>query len=451
MKSLVVAFCITLVTSVASAQTFDLGSSLLYEPVVGSSFLHNARAMGMGGAVTASAQDGSALWYNPAALARIPRIELSGDIMHNRVTGASERLSLAALAPPPSVDPTEENLRRTRLGSAYITVPVPTYRGALTLAGGVAVSHSLDRALAGAFAFSPGTFIDTLRDDSVLITEEIGAYGFNDNQRGSVRAWQAGFGIDISPRVSIGVAGVYYDGDLEFTNRTGFNAIRNERYGSVDDTFPIRWDFVTSTTENISGWGAHGGVLFRPQNNVAFGAVVRTPVRFTIDADQYETVQQDSGGISESQYFTTRNLQIPFTFTMGGAVAVRNLLFAGDFAYTDWSQTEYNETPVLTQYNDQLSRTYREQFALGGGVEWVIPSASTTLRAGVRWAKQPYNDSLVVDDRLTVSGGVGFLLDQVMTLDLAVAHEAYRGGNPVFGFDEDYSYTRVVLTTSYRL
>jgi hypothetical protein len=444
-----------------SAQTFDLIDTLLYEPVVGSTFIHNARAMGMGGAVTASAQDGSALWYNPAALARIPRIELSGDFVHNRVTGTSERLSLTPLAPPPVVDPAEEKLRRTRLGSAYITIPVPTYRGALTFAGGVTVSHSLDRALAGNLLYSTGSFVDTVSAENLndtiasndtLITEDISRFGLSDQQRGAIRAWQFGFGVDISPRVSIGLAGVYYDGDLEFTNRTGFNAIRNERYDSVDDTFPVRWDFVTSTTENITGWGAHGGVLFRPRNNVSFGAVVRTPVKFTIDSDQFKTEQFDSGAVYEYPIsFTTRRVQTPFAFTMGGAVAVQNFLFVGDVAYTDWSQTEYKDTPVLTQYNDQLSRAYREQLAVGGGVEWVIPNASATLRAGVRWAQQPYNDSLVVDDRLTLSGGVGFLFDQVMTLDLALAHETFRGGNPLFGFDEDYSYTRVILTTAYRL
>jgi hypothetical protein len=438
--------------STARAQTFDLITDQLYEPLVGSPSVAGARSLSLGGAITASVQDGSALWCNPAALARIPRIEISGDLVHHRVRGESFPLTLDPLAAPPSVTSTDADLRRTRLGSAYLTVPVPTYRGALTIAAGFTLARNLDRALASDLSFAAGSFVDTLDGDPAsFVAEEIRDYDFNEDQRGTVRAWQAGFGVDVSPRLSLGLAVSYYHGDLDFTNHTTFTGLRYEDTASATPGVPVRWDFVFANRETMSGWGAHGGLLYRPRNELAFGAVIRSPIRFTIDLDQLSTEQRDLGAVAELQSFTTRRLELPLAMQLGAAWLHRQWLFALDLAYTDWSQTEYKDSPLLTQYNDALSRAYREEFAVGGGVEWVIPKASTTLRAGLRWAQLPYAENYVVDERLTWSGGVGFLIDQTMALDLAVARETWRGGNPLFGFDERYGTTRVITTAAYRI
>jgi len=454
MKRILVGLIIGLLSvSTAEAQVFDLMNDTLFEPLIGSQTLHNGRAVSLGGAVTASVQDGSALWYNPAALARIPRLEISGDLIHNRIKGESEPLSLTPLAIEPTVTPTELDARHTRLGSAYLVLPVPTYRGALTVAGGVTVTNNLDRVMSGRLDFAPGTFVDTLGyPPDTLITEQIEDYRFGDRQQGVVRAWQVGFGIDVSPRLSLGLSGVYYDGKLDLTSNTTFLGTRTEGPGTPATSFPVRWDFSTTSHEQISGWGANLGLLYRPRNTFSVGAVIRSPVEFTIDLDQLYTEQRDLGTVNEfPQSLTTRKLQLPFAFTAGLAWLYNDFLFAADVSYTDWSQTEYTDTPVLTRYNDQFGVAYREQVSLGGGIEWVIPSSATTLRGGVRWAQLPYAERLVVDNILTLSGGVGFLIDQVMAIDLAVAHQTARGGNPVFGFDEKYSRTRVILTTAYRL
>lgn len=440
------------VSSNAAAQTFDLGSSQLYEPLIGAPAITGARAAALGGAVTGSVQDGSALWSNPAALARIPRIEISGDLVHNRVSGETLPLSLDALATVPSVSATGADLRRTRFGSAYVTLPVPTYRGALTLAGGVTVSQNLDRVLFAKLDYAPGSYVEVLDStQTTYVAEEIDSLRSSDDQRGSVHAWQLGFGVDISPRVSLGFAGVYYKGSMDFTNKTHFNAIRSEGAGSPDTAFPVVWDIVTANRESISGWGAHGGILFRPRNDLALGAVVRTPVKFTIDLDQVSSEQRDLGSLQEFESFTTRRLQLPFSMAAGGAWLYRRLLVAVDLGYTDWSQAEYKDSPALTQYNDELSKSYRESVSIGGGVEWIIPNASTTLRAGARWAQLPFQSSLIADERVTLSLGAGFLIDQTMAIDLALAHETWRGGNPIFGFDERYATTRILATAAYRI
>ena len=436
----------------AAAQSFDLGYDQLYEPLIQGPALPGARATALGGAVTASVQDGSALWFNPAALARIPRIEISGDLIHNRMTGESLPLSLASPFIAPAVEMTQADLRRTRLGSAYITIPVPTYRGALTLAGGMTITHELDRVLSSKLTYAAGTYIDTL--DAGPTADQIETIGFQDDQRGFVRAWQFGFGVDISPRVSVGAAAVYFNGQMDFASQT---STRGTRYEDTTFSTPIfTYDVMDdrTTRENMSGWGGHIGMLFRPRNNVSIGATIRSPVKLTIDSDILgSTLYEPDTLFADDQYdyLTTRRLQLPFSLAAGGAWLYRQLLVAVDVGYTDWSQTEYKDSPALTQYNDALSKSYRESMSIGGGVEWIIPRASTTLRAGARWAQLPFRADWIADERITLSAGAGFLIDQTMAIDLALAHETWRGGNPVFGFDERYATTRILATAAYRI
>ena len=454
MKNVVIACAVGLfITSPAAAQTFDLISDQLYEPLIGASHLAGARALSLGGAVTASVQDGSALWFNPAALARIPRIEISGDLLHNRVKGESLPLSLDPLATPPTVNATEADLRRTRLGSAYITIPVPTYRGALTVAGGVTVAHDLDRVLSADLAFAPRTFVDTIDSDPAsFLADQIDTVESQDDQRGIVRAWQLGFGVDLSPRLSLGVAGVYFKGQMDFVTQTQITRTEYQDTSFSSPIYTYHASDVLTTREEMSGWGAHFGVLFRPRTNVAVGATIRSPVKYTIDSDAFESIEYDTLFAGEEyRDFTTRRLATPFSLAAGGAWLYRQLLVAVDLGYTDWSQSEYKDSPLLTQYNDELSRTYREALSIGGGVEWIIPNASTTLRAGARWAQLPYQEQWIADERVTLSAGAGFLIDQTMAIDLALAHETWRGGNPVFGFDERYASTRVLVTAAYRI
>ena len=103
-----------------------------------------------------------------------------------------------------------------------------------------------------------------------------------------------------------------------------------------------------------------------------------------------------------------------------------------------------------------FSFTTSSAFALArgtwqAGIRMRSPRASTTLRAGARWAKLPFDEQWIADERITLSAGAGFLIDQTMAFDFALAHETWRGGNPVFGFDERYGATRVVVTAAYRI
>jgi long-subunit fatty acid transport protein len=435
----------------ASAQTFDLISAQLYEPLIGSYNFTNARIVSMGGAATAIVNDGSALWYNPALLAQLEYTEISGDLDFNRFEGETLPLSLDPLAPPPTVTPTTETMTRTRLSAAYIAIPLQGYSRNWTVGLGMTVTNSLDRALKGDMDYASGTYRgEFFTPPDTFVALDVDRLYFTDDQRGVIRAWQLGIGGEVSPSVLVGATGAYYYGTMDLTTRTTYTGTGFTDTSFTTPTGPVRLDYTTSTTERMRGWGAHLGFLVHTGKTLGLGVVVRSPVTYTIDLDQIYTEQRDQGQADQYDYVSTRKLRLPLSVTGGLALILGHFKVAGDVSYTDWSQSEYRNSPWISQYNDLLRHAYQEQLAYGGGAEFKVPLTTMKLRAGVRRATLPYNDSLTVSDNMTYSAGVGFLFDGSMALDLAGSWSEWSGGNPLFGFDEKYTRYQIVLTTAYR-
>jgi hypothetical protein len=405
----------------------------------------------LGGAYSVLVTDASALWYNPANLGRVEKTELQAEFVRDETEGTSRTLTGAPDAPPPVVTTASSSLTKTRLGAGYLAIPL-SGRSTWALGFGTALTHHLDRALAADLTYAPGDFVDTLNPDpNSFVAEEIEQYSYSDDQRGAVWAWQFGVGGSISPSVYVGAAGTYYDGYLEFNNRTRFSGTRYEDTVSGTPGVPVRWDITTTSTEDLHGWGATGGVFVRTANNLGFSAVVRSPVTYTIDNDQLITEQRDLGAVVETfPPPTTRWLKTPLQATFGAAGRWQAVAVAIDVTFTDWSQSEYKDSPYISQYNDLLRMTYREELAWALGAEFSPGRKTVALRGGLRVADLAYDPTYTVDEHLTLSGGAGFWLDRVLLLDLAASLDTWRGRNPLYGFDEDYERVRFLVTTSYR-
>ena len=444
-----------LLSTVAQAQTFDLINSPygpLYEPILGSPVIHNARALSLGGAYSVLVNDASALWYNPGSLGRLELGQFQAEFVHDKVTGTSLELTGIPDAPPPTVSPDELSLSSSRIGSAYIAIPLQG-TGHWTLGLGTALTHRLDRALAADLTFAPGDWIDTLNSDpTAFVAEQIERYLFADDQRGAVWGWQFGVGGRISPNVMLGAAGVYYDGYLEFNNRTTFSGTRYEDTTTGNPGFPVQWDITTTTREDLHGWGMHGGLFIRLLNNFGLSGVIRSPVKYTIESDQLITEQRDGGAVVETvPPGTIRFVKTPLSASMGFAARLRGLAVAGEATYTDWSQSEYEDSPWISQYNDLLRTNYREELALAVGAEWAPFKGPIAFRGGFRQAYLPYSEKYSVNDRRTLSAGVGLLFDEVVHLDFGGSLETARGRNPLYGFDEEYEHIRFLVTTTFEI
>jgi len=412
------------------AQVFDtqaLGQEVLWSDFFGV----DARAIGMGNTGLALGHDGSALIYNPANLASVKRIELRAGFSHLRLTnetrldiGGSEALSDGS------------DLSKTRINALSLAVPVPTYRGSLVFAFGLHRINSYDRAFGV-------TFDDVGGDDGAFRGREI--------ETGGLWKWSAGGAVDISPRLSVGGALHLLTGKDEYRwdsrNATEFNLVTTE------DQL-IELDYV--------GVSALAGVSFNVSPSVSAGLTIETPT--FLSADEVSTLETTIDTLTSNfvwydveEGFATYSVTRPFVFGFGMAGSFSRANIAADFRYTDWTQMDFDydspdfdaaENAALRFIQDELTDVLSIQ--LGG--EYLLPEQGLTLRAGFFRDPLPVDKKYVEKQRQYITAGLGFLIDRVMTLDLAYVHGGYELRNDDPGtYNAEYKTRRVFATFGYRI
>ena len=394
----------------------------VYEPSAGNFFGVGARAMAMGGAHIAVANDATALAYNPAGLARVKRIELSGSLTHQRLRNRTGSLEFTK---PHFNDGFLQS--NTRFSSAAIVLPVPTYRGSLVFALGVNRVGSFDK---GAESDNPQ------KHDKVTILESGGLY-----------LWSFAGAIDISPQISVGTALNFWSGTYDYSMRA------DSTYDDEYSSWSYRWD--DAIKDKYTGFNLKFGVQIQPNKFLVLGGTIETPVTYTIEEDwlfRSDTVfyRPDSYSVSwpdpgSSEYKFT----LPFSFGFGVALNFNNLLLAGDLNYADWTQMEYKKLDVRPEANRVIKETYKEVLRWHLGVEYLIPKIGTSFRLGYYQNPFPYKSEWIKSDRHYFTGGIGLLIDQVMTLDLALVHGSWEFNNFSTDLASKYSTNQIFLTTAY--
>ncbi|MFQ6032805.1 MAG: hypothetical protein ACE5K2_07785 [Candidatus Zixiibacteriota bacterium] len=126
-----------------------------------------------------------------------------------------------------------------------------------------------------------------------------------------------------------------------------------------------------------------------------------------------------------------------------------NLILAGDLNYTDWTQMEYKRLDVKAEANRVIKDTYREVLRWHLGGEYLVPQIGTRFRIGYFQNPFPYESKWIKSDRHYFTGGVGFLIDQVMTVDLALVHGSWEFNNFSTDLASKYTTNQFFLTTTY--
>lgn len=401
--------------------TLAQDESAVYEPTAGNFFVVGARTLAMGGAAIAAVNDATALIYNPAGLARITRIELGGTLTHQRTGNTSQwQFSRDSYSSP--------HQNNTRFGSANLALPVPTYRGGLVLGFGVNRVQSFDRTMEFS-QITPGFE----GDDSEEGIE---------SEAGGLYLWSLGGAVDVSPNVSVGAAVNLWSGKDDYT-------WFYEKTWGMPPGYVLKYD--DRIVDRYSGFNAKLGVRVQPTRSIVFGGTIDSPVTLTIKEDwNYRTTED--GDVTVDEGSSEYKISLPFSIGAGVAFNLNQFTLAGDVNYTDWTQMEYKRLDDVGEANRQVKRTYRDALGLHVGAEYLIPQIGTSLRAGYYRDPLPFRSDLVGKNRSFVTAGVGFLIDQVMTLDVAWAHGSWELQNFLSqGLTEKYITDRLFVSVAYHL
>ncbi|MCK9381776.1 MAG: outer membrane protein transport protein [Sulfuritalea sp.] len=359
-----------------------------------------ARALGMAGAFTAVANDGSAIYYNPAGISQID--------------GTLVDVNLAAISP---------QLRYTTPGGATETSDKKALAPAFFLA-----RRLTDRLSAGLGVYAPYARDAELQDDL--------ANGFAWQRSAMVRtdlsavvAWQANDTLSVGGGL---VAG----------------------FSQIDRSIPagpgVRID------DKIDGTGVGGivGLLWKVSDRLKAGATYRSGISIDHDGQRTMTI----AGVA-----TTSNaraeVRYPASFGLGIAFAPsENLTLALDADWYGWSSMDQvtTKTDIWPDSTTQLKTRNSRDVRIGG--EYRLP-AGWSLRAGYAYIQGAFPDTHITPSQPDGDGhelglGVGRKMGN-WQFDLAyqntVAREQNGSGN-IFGYSGKQNIRQHVLglTAGYR-
>jgi long-subunit fatty acid transport protein len=349
----------------------------------------SARPMGLGGSYTAVAADGSALYYNPAGLAAVKKHELSLSL---------ERTVLAGLDRAQGFPSTRMRQEDMRIQSLSWLLPVPTVRGGLTFAFGY---------------YRPRTFADVIGYEDAYSANR-GAYSYRAD--GALQAWRAGFGVDLAPDITFGLAAGYVSGSEDI----------------------VRTDSITDGYQrNYDGIDLEPSLMFKlsPRLKLGVSLVVWEPI-FSLE-EVYEVKDE---GNDENNY----RARFPFQAKSGLAYQGDSWLVSADARLNAWSQYQYGPRSSST-----LSKAgYQDEMILSVGGEKFIRPANMVLRAGYAYDALPERAFDPTYNLHRLSAGAGFLFSGALSLDFAYSYSVWGWADGSLTLDNREH--RALATFSYR-
>jgi len=417
------------------------------------------RALAMGGAYTALADDYSGIYWNPAGLAAIDKSGISAELSHLQFS--NEAMYNGEL--------TNNNQGFTRLKSIGFVMPLPTSQGSFVLAGGFNRILDYDDHL---FFEGVGDASNDIGFDIEDDNEDVFFYPFDANvyrqeevrSEGSLKQWSLGGAIALSPNFTIGLTTALVHGEEEYS-------FSFSQYDDLDIYNEYPGDFEEYTVNQFLNSDYYAlnlklGGMVDLNKIVKVGGVITFPSTYYI-----EEAHSFSDGLyfDDGTYDPTEDsgnwdyhVKTPFIFDSGVSVSTPLFTVSGSARYRDWSQTrfEVNDFDIdnevyqnIISENNFLSREYDQTVEYRIGGEVMLPGLNTKLRGGLTYIPSPLRDSN--EYKRTFSAGVSFKVDKSVILDVSFlkkdwTRESYDDYTPA-GVDENIETNKVVVGISYNL
>jgi long-chain fatty acid transport protein len=363
----------------AAVAALALCPTLVHAAGLGRPNIAGPRAIGMGGAFTAVADDVTAVWYNPAGPAFFGenQVYLGGElVLTQRSYTPDPSSTLGMLGHTSAIN---ENTAPTFLPLVGVS---SRFGFGKTKPTRFALSLLVHLAYGGAIGFKESD----LSDNAPM----------NPKPRGLISTQILDY--EISPALSYQVTDVLAIGAALRIGITGF---------SVDDQEPA---FRATLSNTGVGIGATLGVMLRPHKMVDIGAVYRTPLSATATGGGPVTVAGSMPSNKDS------SLSITWPQSAGLGIAVKphwrvTASVQGD--WTGWSSVQKLNPSLAGIPDSQTTRQmrYMDTYALHLGLQTVI-SKNVLVRAGYALDSNAIPDSTVRrenQDALkgTVAAGLG--------------------------------------------
>lgn len=441
-------------------------------------FYSSARALSMGNAFNAISDDYSAFMFNPAGLGLLKRIEFGFGLNY-------DYSKIGSTLYGKSIDASSSSLNIGNLSYAFA---FPTIRGSLTLGAALtqeknfnfsqeyeafnSENHSLiqDMVFYGRqddrdLIYNVGLSFTRNNRDTTLINGNLNQYG-SIIRKGSIHKFSLAGSVEIDKNLFFGLNIVFpfgsFNSDFEFVEMDKNNIYQTRLDPADSSTLDFyRFDLIRLLKQKVSGIGFTIGILYQTENYFRFGAVIQTPFFYTIEENyslQAKSQFRNKNFQSSIDYEKIKyDIQTPFQITAGAAFNLKPAIFSFEATFIDYSSMEF--TAGLGSFNRReinktISEVFRSAFRANFGFDYELRE-KLNLRGGLIYQQSPYKNDPAKYDRKYLTGGIGTILGETLSIDFGFAYGFWEDYNDNYGFGESRVFQKasklvILLNSSYR-
>jgi len=417
-------FALCLLCSSAQAQDFP-GSRKVISASTPNPVGSGARAVGMGGAFIAVADDATAASWNPAGLTQLKKPEISFAYSYFKRRDdfhSSKHPETSGIQKDSSTD----------LNYLSIAYPFELFERNMTVSLNYQLLYEFDRD------------IKTSIKSKNIAQSAMSNQKIKFRQTGNLRALSPAYAIDITPDFSLGFTFNIWTDKLFWSNGwTSDTTVYRKAYqgGMLNSRGTIA--FISKTTDHdryygFSGFNMNIGFLWDINSFVTFGGVVKTP--FTADM-KHERVTTYTGKTPGIPFSRTRkqlkedvDLDMPISYGLGLALRFSDKFTASFDVYrTEWDHFRLKDgngnytNPITGKSNHESDVDSTTQVRLGAEYLFIFTRTVIPLRCGLFYDPQPSEKN--PDDFWGFTLGTGISIGDLI-FDCAYQ---FRYGNNVGG------------------
>lgn len=380
-----------------SSQNLDQGVTISSSPnAVGS----GARAMGMGGAFIAVADDATAASWNPAGLSQLKRPEFSFVFSY-----FSRREGYSSDGHREAEGMQESDNREINYFS--IALPFVLFERNMIISLNYQRLYDFERDLSLDYHTEPAGFLGLDQTRSKL----------DFRQYGGLNAISPAFAVEITPSFSAGMTLNIWTDKLFWRNGWESDAVS---YSTVSQFGA--WDKKIRFAEHDRYYDFHGlnfhlGFLWKPTSFLTIGGVVKTPfeARARHEKRAHTTVTQFGSGTSSGalEFKEDVDLEMPLSYGLGMALRFNDRLTVSMDVYrTEWSRfiiedgAGVRRSPVTGKLSHETDVKATHQVRLGMEYLFILTRTVIPLRLGLFYDPEPSEDN--PEDYWGFSVGTGF-------------------------------------------
>lgn len=408
------------------------------------------RALGMGNAYTAMSDDASGMFFNPAGLGLVKRMEFAGALEYQNFKNNTTFFGTE----------TDYSNSTTKLNNLAFVLPFPTVQGSMVFGMAFNKVKNFNRAMEfEGFNNTNTSMIQTLNNGGsyipfdiyltdenfkTLINGQLSQSG-NTIESGSINNWSFAGAVEVYKHLFIGMQLDIFAGEYESVRDYYEDDTRNNYAGEeIAPGYSFTDDFVTFyynpiLKQTLSGWDFKIGMLYQVSRFARVGAQIEFPKTYAIDETFTVDARADwddgsSDFLPQTEDYSDKvsyDITTPYVFSLGSAFNVVGLIVSANIKLTDYTQTEFDNPDGLTeQYVESVNKDIKALLTstidYNIGLEYTLREFGVRFRAGFFTQASPYDGDPSDYDKKYFTGGLGFLLDNTIALDLVYAMGTWK-------------------------